>query len=213
LLKLQPFDAILMDVQMPEMDGYEATVAIRRQEATTGAHIPIIAMTAYAMKGDRERCLTVGMDRYISKPVRAKELFESIEAVQGKPADSSPPPPAPRAANGILDEAEALSRVGDDPQLLGELAEVFLGECPRLLEDIRTAVAKRDTPKLRLAAHSLKGAIDNFAAQGAYQAALRLEMLGRDGNLAEAEQACAGLQKEIDRLLPAVANLADRGRA
>jgi two-component system, sensor histidine kinase and response regulator len=209
LWKRDQFDCILMDVQMPEMDGYEATTAIRRAEQTTGKHIPIIAMTAYAMKGDRERCLAVGMDRYISKPVRAKELFESIEEAQALPNESSSPP-GPRPTDGILNEAEALRRVGDDRQLLGELAEVFLNESPRLLESIRTALAAQDASKVRLFAHSLKGAIDNFAAQDAYDAALRLEMLGRSGNLAEAGQACARLQQAMDRLLPAVANLASQ---
>jgi len=211
-LQRQPFDVVLMDVQMPEMDGFEATTAIRREEEKTGRHIPIIAMTAYAMKGDRERCLAVGMDRYISKPVRAKELFESIEGVPATSVEPSSPAPVPGAADGIFDEAEALSRVGNDRQLLGELAEVFLSESPRLLDAIRTAITNGDAYKLRIAAHSLKGAIDNFAAQAAYEAALRLEMLGRDGNLAEAEQACATLQKETDRLLPVLASLANRER-
>jgi two-component system sensor histidine kinase/response regulator len=214
LLKRQPFDAILMDVQMPEMDGYEATAAIRREEEKTGRHIAILAMTAYAMKGDRERCLEVGMDGYISKPVRAKELFDSLEGIpiQAPSSEASPPPPAALSADGILDEAEALSRVGDDRQLLSELAEVFINEAPRLLETIAAAIAGGDAAKLRIAAHSLKGAIDNFAAHDAYEAALRLEMLGRNGNLAEAEQARSTLQREMDRLLPAITHLAQRER-
>jgi PAS domain S-box-containing protein len=212
LLKRQPFDVILMDVQMPEMDGYEATTLIRREEQRTGAHIPILAMTAYAMKGDRERCLAVGMDGYVSKPVRAKELFESIEGIQATPGQASSLPPGHYRAEGILDEAEALHRLGEDRQLLRELAEVFLGECPSLLDTIRNAIANGDAVRLRIAAHSLKGAIDNFVAQAAYQSALRLEMIGRDGNLAEAEQACTKLLTEIDRLLPALADLARRER-
>jgi PAS domain S-box-containing protein len=155
LYRMQQFDVILMDVQMPEMDGYEATAAIRREEKKTGGHIPIIAMTAYAMKGDRERCLAVGMDRYISKPVRAKELFENIEGTQTMPVESADPTPASPLGEGIVDEAEALSRVGHDRQLLGELAGVFLNESPRLLDTIRAAIAKGDAPKLRIAAHSL----------------------------------------------------------
>jgi two-component system sensor histidine kinase/response regulator len=210
MLKQQPFDAILMDVQMPEMDGYEATAAIRREEKKTGAHIPIVAMTAYAMKGDRERCLAVGMDRYISKPIRAKELFESVEGSQPASVEPSLGPPAMVQRSGILNEAEALSRVGDDPQLLRELAGVFVSECPRLLDAVHSAVASKDAAKLKIAAHSLKGAVDNFAAQAAYDAALRLEMHGRDGNLAEVEQDWDTLHKEIDRLLPVLADLAAR---
>jgi PAS domain S-box-containing protein len=214
LLKRQSFDAILMDVQMPEMDGYEATAAIRREEQVTGRHIPILAMTAYAMKGDRERCLEVGMDGYISKPVRAKELFETLEGipVQARSSEAGSPLPLPPSADGIMDEAEAMSRVGEDRELLSELAEVFISESPRLLETIRAAIANRDAAKLRITAHSLKGAVDNFAAQAVYQAALRLEMLGRNGNLAEAEEACSTLEKEMDRLLPVVAHLAQGRR-
>ena len=79
----QQFDLVLMDVQMPEMDGIEATIAIRRQEQTTGAHLPIIAMTAHAMKGDQERCFEAGMDGYVSKPIQTQSLFATIEAVLG----------------------------------------------------------------------------------------------------------------------------------
>src|SRR5439155_6803213 len=135
-----------------------------------------------------------GMDRYISKPIRAKELFESVEGSQARDADLRAPSAldtqrsalgaAPPTA-GILNEAEALSRVGDDPQLLRELAGVFVNECPRLLDAIRAAISSKDASKLKIAAHGFKGAVDNFAAQAAYEAALRLEMLGRDGNLAE----------------------------
>src|SRR5207245_3801111 len=126
------FDVVLMDVQMPEMDGYEATAAIRREEKKTGGHIPIIAMTAYAMKGDRERCLAVGMDHYISKPIRAKELFESVESEPQKGSAAISGPEKIADPFGLVDEAEALTRVGDDPQLLQELAGVFVNECPRL---------------------------------------------------------------------------------
>jgi two-component system sensor histidine kinase/response regulator len=212
LLKQQAFDVVLMDVQMPEMDGYAATMQIRQEEQRTGAHIPILAMTAYAMKGDRERCLAVGMDGYISKPVRAKELFESIEGIQPTTKHAGAQPPEHSRAEGIFDEAEALRRLGEDRPLLRELVEVFLDECPRLLDTIRNAIAKKDAVRLRIAAHGLKGAIDNFVAPAAYEAALRLEMIGRDGNLAEAEQACSRLEKEIDRLVPALGELYQRAQ-
>ena len=123
-LARQPFDMVLMDVQMPEMDGFEAAERIRRDEAGTGRHVPILAMTAYAMKGDRERCLEAGMDGYVTKPIQPQELFEAIDRLL---------PPARRRRRyrrrrraGSARRAEALRRVGDDAELLGELAGLFL---------------------------------------------------------------------------------------
>jgi CheY-like chemotaxis protein len=84
-LESQPFDLVLMDVQMPELDGYDATAAIRAGEQRTGRHVPIVAITAHAMKGDRERCLEAGMDAYVTKPIRARQLFEAIAAAIGRP--------------------------------------------------------------------------------------------------------------------------------
>jgi len=99
----QRFDAVLMDIQMPEMDGFEATAAIRTQEETTGPHVPIIAMTAHAMQGDRERCLEVGMDGYVAKPIRARELFEAIESLTPVVAEAGTDAPGtgPRARPGV----------------------------------------------------------------------------------------------------------------
>jgi PAS domain S-box-containing protein len=207
-LQNRSFDVVLMDVQMPEMDGFEATAAIRRQEQVTGRHLPIIAMTAYAMKDDRERCLAAGMDHYISKPIRAQELFDSVEGIA---------PPVREPAHqiveevydaAVIDEAAALSRVGNDRSLLQELAQLFLLECPRNLGDLQTAVRERNAAKLKAAAHALKGSVDTFGAKSAFAAALRLEILGRSGTLDGAEMALATLEKEIDRLQPALAALA-----
>jgi PAS domain S-box-containing protein len=210
-LEREPFDVVLMDVQMPEMDGYEATVAIRRQEAGQGGHIPIIAMTAYAMRGDRERCLLAGMDRYISKPIRAQELFENVEGIAALAAAVSAPAPQPdsqQTTGAILDVQHALTRVGQDQELLRELAGLFLKDCPRLVEEIRAAIVAGNAHKLKTAAHSLKGAVDNFAAKPAFEAALRLEILGRNGNLSGAPEACTALQTELERLKPALDRLA-----
>jgi PAS domain S-box-containing protein len=208
-LENRPFDVVLMDVQMPEMDGYEATTAIRRQEQLTGGHVPIIAMTAYAMKGDRERCLEAGMDSYISKPVRAQELFDSVEGLVPAATERVAEPIRQGSADGILDQEAALARVGDDWNLLQELAELFLFECPRILSDLRTAIAEGTPAKVKAAAHSLKGSVDNFAARAAFEAASRLEMLGRSGNLGGAAEALAVLEKEMERLVPALTTFRD----
>jgi PAS domain S-box-containing protein len=210
-LQRQPFDVVLMDVQMPDMDGLEAAAAIRRDEHKTGTHVPIIAMTAYAMKGDRERCLAAGMDGYISKPIRASELFGRVE---GAARSAAPPPRAPllpAASHEVFDLDRALAAVGGDAELLRELAGIFLQEYPGTLQDIRTAVAQGAAGNLKCAAHSLKGSVDNFAAGPAFAAAQRLEMMGRDDKLADAPQALADLERELDRLTPALTALAFDG--
>jgi CheY-like chemotaxis protein len=201
------FDLVLMDVQMPEMDGFEATAAIREREKATGTHLLIIAMTAYAMKGDRERCLAAGMDSYLSKPIQAKELFEAIEGPAPIPVEGETTEPGDQHHGEVLDSAATLSRVEGDTELLAEMVRLFLEDCPRLISAVREALTRRDPQALQRAAHTLKGSVANFAAQSAFEAALRLEMMGRQGDLREAEEAYVALQQEIERLEPALADL------
>jgi CheY-like chemotaxis protein/HPt (histidine-containing phosphotransfer) domain-containing protein len=199
-----PFDLVLMDVQMPEMDGLEATARIRQAEQGTGRRLPILAMTAHAMKGDRERCLAAGMDGYIAKPIHVRELLQRIEAL----LPPEPPPPARSVAEpgqGVWEPANALARVGGDARLLRELVRLFLTECPRWLGEIRAAVAGRDAGRLRQAAHSLKGSLGTFGARAAFEAAQRLENLARVGELAGAEQTCARLAGALADLEPVLA--------
>jgi len=120
-LETEAFDLVLMDVQMPEMDGFEATAAIREREKKTGHHLPILAMTAHAMQGDRERCLEAGMDGYVSKPVRPKELFEAIEAVMAGAQGPDGDPPEEKMREEVLDRAALMDRVGGDAGLLREI--------------------------------------------------------------------------------------------
>ncbi|MBM4083417.1 MAG: response regulator [Planctomycetes bacterium] len=193
-LEKQPFDAVLMDVQMPEMDGFEATAAIREKERSTGAHVPIIAMTAHAMKGDRERCLQAGMDGYVPKPLHAKELFEAVE---GHP----PSPEAEKRAGEALDLAAILPRFDGDKQLVMEFVDLFLREdCPRLTAEMRAALERGDRRALERAAHSLKGLVGMLNAKAASDAALKLETIGREGDLAQAQEAWAALETELERL-------------
>src|SRR5262245_3001762 len=149
----EAFDVVLMDVQMPEMDGFEATRRIREREQTTGDHVPIIAMTAHAMKGDRERCLEEGMDGYISKPLRPNELFESVESLAAVArAGSKPAAPPCDEAMPPFDEAIALRSVGGDRELLSEIIEAFLEECPRLTAALAAAILRGDAAAAHLAA-------------------------------------------------------------
>ncbi len=191
----QSFDVVLMDVQMPEMDGLEATAAIRRAEAQTGGHVPIIAMTAHAMKGDRDRFLAAGMDGYVAKPVRPRELYAAVEGAEAELLASADLPFAWDVA---------LERVGGDEDLLRELAEMFFAECPKLMQQIREHIDAADGPELRRAAHTLKGSAGVFGAEEVAEAAHRLEEIGREAAFADAEEALALLEDEVTRLLPAL---------
>ena len=195
----QPFDVVLMDVQMPEMDGIEATAAIRRAEAQTGGHIPIVAMTAHAMKGDRDRFLAAGMDGYVAKPVRPHELYAAVEG-----GDPNAEAELPAPVDVPFEWDAALENVGGDEAMLRELAEMFFTECPKLMEQIREHIAGADGPELRRAAHTLKGSAHVFGAEEVAGAAHRLEEIGREEAFADAEEALALLEDEVTRLLPAL---------
>jgi PAS domain S-box-containing protein len=194
------FDLIAMDVQMPEMDGLDATSAIRALEKTVGTHIPIIAMTAHAMKGDRERCLAAGMDGYTSKPIRIRDLEQAIAQLIGPLDSASASVLERREADGVIDHAALLAGVDGDRGLLLELVRLFLADCPQGLAEIREAIHRGDPGALGKAAHALKGSIGNFAARNAFAAAQRLEIMGRDGNLENAGKALATLESELARL-------------
>jgi signal transduction histidine kinase/CheY-like chemotaxis protein len=204
-LRAQAFDLALMDIQMPEMDGFEATAAIRAEEGRTGAHLPIIAMTAHAMKGDRERCLQGGMDGYICKPIQANELLDAIESLISMPGESASADMEELDMIEILDTAALLHRFDNDVEFLQELAGQFFSDCPQQLAEMRAAIAGGDHQALEQAAHSLKGAVSNFAAAAAFEAAAGLERLGRAGDLARAEALLAQLEDEIERLRLALA--------
>ncbi len=201
------FDVVLMDVQMPEMDGFQATALIREKEQASGQHVPIIAMTAHAMKGDRERCLAAGMDGYVAKPVRPDELFEALETLVPANVPSRKSTPADTGAGKVFDECVLLDRVCGDAQLLKELIDLFLQDYPRLMEEIAKAIEAQKAPALERAAHALKGAVGNFAAKGAYEAALHLERIGRAEQLISAQAAFDTLENEIARLKSALAGV------
>lgn len=212
----KPFDVVLMDVQMPEIDGFAATAEIRARESGTGRHTPIVAMTAHAMKGDEERCLAAGMDGYTSKPLQAQELFAAVERFANGGASAAPPSsPTPTtagfesAANAIhFDKAVALRRVAGDEELLHELIQEFQKDCPHLLDDIRRSVAARDTDTLRRAAHTLRGSVGTFGTCVVSELALKLETAARNDCLDGAEQDLSQLESAIEQLGPALAELA-----
>lgn len=191
------FDLIAMDVQMPEMDGLDATGAIRAWEKTVGTHIPIMAMTAHAMKGDRERCLAVGMDGYTSKPIRVKELEQAIAQLIGTPKVPKAPVSEANQASGVIDHDSLLAGVDGNHRLLRELIHLFLADCPHRLAEIKDAIRRGDAEALGRAAHTLKDSIGNFAARNAFAAAQQLEIVGRNGDLSTARDACVMLESEL----------------
>jgi signal transduction histidine kinase/DNA-binding response OmpR family regulator len=194
-LERESFDVVLMDVQMPEMGGFEATDAIRVRERERGGHVPIIAMTAHAMKGDRERCIDAGMDEYLTKPLDSRLLCALVERLAGAPAAAetdAPPPTVPQ---------QVLARVGGDHQLLAEISQLFVDDVPNHLQRIRAAIDARDGNALRRAAHGLKGAAANFDANGVVNAARSLEEIGHTGRFGNHEAAWVELSVETERLL------------
>ncbi len=216
-LQQRSFDIVLMDVQMPEMDGFGATARIRERECATGEHIPIVAMTAHAMKGDRVRCLEAGMDGYVSKPITAESLYEALalfapsESVSGRKAAE-----ANRTGMGLtreirpaelLDEATLLARVGGRPDRLGTIIQVFLDESAALLAELRESVARGDACRVQRAAHSLKGAVGIFGMPSVADAARALESMGQSGALDGAPEAYRRLEEETGKLTLALANL------
>ena len=195
--KKERFDLILMDVQMPQMDGIEATRTIRELEFEKGSHIPIIAMTAHAMKGDKERCLEAGMDDYISKPIKPDELYQVInrQAIDKNKEQSDMPD-----LTIPIDMQKALESVDGDRDLMLELVSMFLDELPETMKEMEACVQKRDAEKLERKAHALKGALGNFGADKAVELTFSLEKAGRFGELDHSEQTMNALQTEMERI-------------
>jgi PAS domain S-box-containing protein len=218
------FDVILMDVQMPILDGFEATAAIRLCEKDLNTHIPIVAMTAHAMEGDREQCLSSGMDAYLSKPIRPAELFALLEGLQitgpgartsGAAAapESQPAVAQPRARSAgdkaVFDGEKALEQCLGNEELLRKMAVRFVETVPGLLKSIGDAVASGDAPGVRKAAHTLKGAAASMCATASSAVAFSLEKAGRDGVLDGAPDLLAQLTTEVQRLNNELSALAE----
>jgi PAS domain S-box-containing protein len=200
----EPIDLILMDVQMPEMSGLEATVAIREREKSRSGRTPIIAMTAHAMEGDREKCLAAGMDQYVTKPIDQKRLFEVVEAFCiARPYSESP---IMNQSNQELsfDPGVALKRVDGDRDLLKEVATLFFEDTPRLMTEVRHAIQRGDGKALERSAHTLKGSVSNFGARTASEAAFSLEQMGRNGDFAKASEVFLQLERQVTLLIPAL---------
>jgi PAS domain S-box-containing protein len=238
------FDVVLMDIQMPKISGLEATETIRREEMSTGDHVPIIALTAHAMKGDLERCLRAGMDGYLAKPVVSQDIRREIARVLGPavppraaeetgaprnepvadtaedaaidvpaveeapavdvPAVEETPAVEADAKPAVFDEVELMGRLEGDGELLAEIVGEFVEASPRLLAEVQAAVRAADAQALERAAHRLKGTVGTFAAKQAFDAALNLEMIGKHGQMARAEETLATVRRAVEDLSTAL---------
>jgi CheY-like chemotaxis protein/HPt (histidine-containing phosphotransfer) domain-containing protein len=211
-LEQSQFDAVLLDVQMPMLDGLAVTTEIRRRENGCNQHLPVLALTAQAMQGDRERCLAAGMDGYIRKPIEIGDLLATIgQVMPGAVATDDPP----RAGDGesVLDAEAVLRRVGRNRAAAAEIVALFRRESVAMLSQIDSALSSRDGEALERAAHRLFGSLKALAAPAAAEAASRLEAAGREGDLDRALHACDRLRSELASLELPLATLADDGPA
>lgn len=209
------FDVILMDIQMPGMDGLEATRRIREFETERGRYTPIVAMTAHAMVGDRDRFIEAGMDDYVSKPISKDRLREVLRGIQ---RTGAPPniveavedgPPAQTASAAPFDRAAFLAQADEDTELVCTLVKVFSEDRPMLMARIEEALEGGDPGAIERAAHAIKGALGVFVAEPAYQCALRLESLARKGQVEEARAWYPDVRRSVQTLEHALHELSE----
>ncbi len=207
-LRTRAFDVVLMDVQMPEMDGFTATKVLRELEAKhilphqkTVPRIPVIAMTAHAMKGDRERCLEAGMDGYVSKPVRPAELnaalseFFSAAEVPGEPA---PTDSRKSEAEVVLDWSHALESTMGDKDLLKQVVDSLLLDCPATLDNLQNAIRTQDATLMQRSAHTIAGIMRTFDATAISGIAEQLQNPGQDRDFESLQCLYDSLEKRVN---------------
>jgi signal transduction histidine kinase/HPt (histidine-containing phosphotransfer) domain-containing protein len=213
-VRREPWDLVLMDLQMPEMDGIQATESIRRDEPATGWRLPIIALTAHALVEDRRVCLAAGMDGFLTKPIRNEELWQAMDAVRA-PNPAIDRPIAPRSAGvgddpDVLDRAAALARVDGDEDFLAEMAALFRNDCLRLLEEIQLGLEADDRSRAATAAHSLKNWTSQFGARAAFEALGKLETAVRRGERLLAVELQDAAVRHVLQLVPILERISDR---
>jgi two-component system, sensor histidine kinase and response regulator len=212
------FQAVLMDVQMPVMDGFEATARLRTLEKEGGSHIPIIALTAHAYEGFRERCLSAGMDDFLSKPLSVTELYRTLAkhvagmaAPTGAPTPNTVPTPPPMTANGpVLNRQAIMERLGNSEELLRDVADLFREETPERMRQLRQLLGKADLRQASRLVHTLRGALSTFGAEEAVAMARQVEKAAVLGDATAVAAAAEDLHKAIVQLLPAIAKLVEK---
>jgi two-component system sensor histidine kinase/response regulator len=196
----EAFDIVLMDVQMPEMGGLEATEAIRAREGDERTHVPIIALTAHAMAGDRERCLAAGMDDYVSKPLRPDELFAAIDRWCGTDEPERGEPGEASGASPALDVQALVAAFGGQRALVADAGRVFLADVPPMMRRLEAGLAARDLKEVAAAAHAIKGAAGLFSRGEAFEGAKHVEQLALSGDATALDAACADLRRAMTAL-------------
>jgi CheY-like chemotaxis protein len=209
----ESFDLVLMDVQLPGMDGFQTTKRIRENEANSTHPLPIIALTAHAMKGDQEKCLAAGMDGYISKPININDLTREMERLIGGTEaileTTLAMPVVTKSNSPLVNREELMTRVDGDLELLRSMIEIFLEDAPQSLKDMHAALEANNAASLSRLAHALKGAISNFSSDAVTDVALRLETLAIDEDLPRAQEAYRELEGILKRLTPELTEIAD----
>jgi len=211
-LKNSTFDVILMDAQMPRLDGLETTAVIRRQESSTGQHIPIIAITAHALQGDREKCLAAGMDEYLAKPVKSGKLLQVVRSLTSPHAeDDKDALLSGGAPDSFFNREELLDHVGHDLAILQRMVSVFVESTPRRMDAIGRAISMKDGATLENLSHKLRGSVTTFYSDTAVQAALDLEAAARRADFVSAQTSYLSLDRLIRRLTPELVQFANDG--
>ena len=201
-----PFDLLLLDVHMPELDGFQVIGKIREREQSTGSHLPVIALTARSRREDRERCLAAGMDEYLAKPIRAADLFAAIDRVVSRPSARHPGHREPADGATLLDPLVLLAACGDDPDGLRGLCEDFSVYTPKRLVDVDAALRNQDAPRLREAAHKLRSLLATFSTL-AGEVASNLEDQAALGHLDEARHLVRRVEGMATQLIREVDNV------
>jgi CheY-like chemotaxis protein len=203
----ESFDLILMDIQMPEMDGLDATRIIREKEKETGGHIPIAAMTAHTLETDRENCRKAGMDAFIAKPIRQDEFLSVIEELTSSCVKSETKGNSHSDLGKVIDKAALFAIVDGNKELLKQLISLYFQNLPKVMSQIEEGIASGNSEMITFGAHALKGMSYNLSAVSVAQKSLELEKMGREGKLSGAEEKYAVLKKEIERLKTAAETL------
>jgi PAS domain S-box-containing protein len=200
LTEEEEFDLLLLDIHMPELDGFQVVQAIRKREQTAGGHLPVIALTARSRKEDRERCLAAGMDDFLAKPIQAADLWAALDRIVGAH------PPAGRPRSGLLDPRTVLAACGGDAAILKKICQAFQVSLPDHWRAVQDALREQNTARMREAAHKLCGMVAAFSTAAAGVAS-EVEDHAARGQLEEARPLVGQLEAMIQELLPVIGGL------